>query len=213
MNHPMSTRTLATATLAALTTFPILVLALHVIQADSYDPAVQAVSELALGRAGWLMAVAFCAAGLGMLGFAALLRRILPGAVVIPALVVGSGLATFVSAFVHADGETDSTVHGQVHQAMGLISIALVVVAMFACIPRFRREPAWRSFARPTLAWAVSAVGAFMLVPALGPDRFGVAQRIFFLVWLSWPIVVVARARSGAARIESPGPALSPAHG
>jgi hypothetical protein len=198
-HHRLSTSSLTTATLAALATFPMLVLVLHLIQRGSYDPVLMAVSELALGRAGWLMAVAFVAAAVGMFGFAMLLRRILPGSIVAPGLVLLSGLCSGVSAFVHTDGETAPTsVHGEVHQAMGLASFALVVVAMFVCSVQFRRNPAWRRFALPTLVWALCTVGAFFLVPVLGSDRFGVAQRIFLAVWLSWPITVTARARRAA---------------
>jgi hypothetical protein len=198
-HHRLSTSSLTTATLAALATFPILVLVLHLIQRNSYDPVSMAVSELALGRAGRLMAVAFCAAAAGMFGFAVLLGRILPGSVVAPGLVTLSGLCSAVSAFAHADAETAPTsVHGEVHQAMGLASFALVVVAMFVCSVQFRRAPAWRRFALPTLVWGLCTVGAFFLVPVLGSDRFGVAQRIFLAVWLSWPIAVTARARRAA---------------
>jgi hypothetical protein len=212
-HHRLSTHSLTTVTLAALATFPILVLALHLIQRGSYDPVSMAVSELALGRDGWLMAVAFSAAAVGMFGFAALLRRILPGSVVVPGLAILSGVSSGVSAFVHTDGETArASLHGAIHQAAGLASFALVVVAMFICAVRFRRVPAWRGWALPTLLWALGTVGAFFLVPVLGPDRFGVAQRIFLAVWLSWPITVVMVARRTAVPAGRTS-ALEPAEG
>jgi hypothetical protein len=43
----------------------LLVLVLHGVQADRYHPLSQAVSELALGQDGWLMAIAFCSLGTG----------------------------------------------------------------------------------------------------------------------------------------------------
>ena len=49
-DRPLSIRALATLTLAGLVTWPVLVVLLHLIQRGSYDPASQAVSELALGR-------------------------------------------------------------------------------------------------------------------------------------------------------------------
>jgi hypothetical protein len=214
-HHRLSTTLVTTATLAAMATFPILVLVLHLIQRNSYDPVLMAVSELALGRDGWLMAVAFCGAAAGMFGLAILLRRILPGSVVVPGLVILSGLCSAVSAFVHTDAETAPTsVHGEVHQAMGLASFALVVVAMFVCSVQFRRNPASRRFALPTLVWALCTVGAFFLVPVLGDNRFGVAQRIFLAVWISWPIAVATRARRAAAVSTSPvsRPLGEPAH-
>lgn len=89
---------------------------------------------------------------------------------------------------------------------MGLASFVLVIVAMFVCSARFRRVPAWRGFALPTLVWALCAVGAFMLVPALGPDRFGIAQRVFLAVWIGWPLTVAARARATSAGADRAAP-------
>jgi hypothetical protein len=211
MTHRLSTRSLTTGTLVALAIFPIIVVVLHLIQRNSYDPVLMAVSELALGRGGWLMAVAFCSSAVGMLGFAVVLRRILPGSVVVPGLAVVSALGSAVSAVAHADGETaPASLHGAIHQAAGLTSFATVVIAMFVCAVRFRRDPVWRSFSLPTLLWALCAVAAFLLVPALGPDRFGVAQRIFLVVWLAWPITLVVRVRRMASPTGHPG-ALLPA--
>jgi flagellar biosynthesis protein FliR len=89
---------------------------------------------------------------------------------------------------------------------MGLASFALVTAAMFVCSVQFRRNPAWHRFALPTLVWALCTVGAFFLVPVLGSDRFGVAQRVFLAVWLSWPMAVAVRARrmAGPAVVTSP---------
>ena len=200
IRRPLSTRALATLTLAGLATFPVLVVLLHLIQRGSYDPAAQAVSELALGRAGWLMAVAFTAAGLGVLGFAGLIRRTDPGAVAVPVLAVVSGIATMLAAVVRADPENVSTTHGNVHQLLGIVSFLTLVVAMFLCARRFRRSELWRPWAAPTLVWGVVAVAAFLLVPTdlLGADHFGIAQRIFLIVWLSWPITLTAHARRHA---------------
>ncbi len=208
-DRPLVPRPLATLTLAGLATFPVLVVLLHLIQRGSYDPASQAVSELALGRAGWLMAVAFPAAGLGVLGFAALLRRTDPGAVAAPVLAVVSGIATVLAAVFRADPEDASTTHGAIHQLLGVASFALLVAAMFVCARRFRRVALWRPWARPTLLWAALAVAAFLLVPTnlLGADHFGIAQRIFLVVWLSWPITLTAYARRRTAdRAAAPVP-------
>jgi hypothetical protein len=193
----LSTRALATTTLAGLAAFPVLVVVLHVIQRGSYDPASQAVSELAVGRAGWLMAVAFPASGLGLLGFAALIRRTDPGAVAVPVLATVSAATTTLSAVFRADPEAASTTHGAVHQILGVVSFVLLTVAMFVCARRFGRTRLWGPWARPSLVWGLAATATFLLVPfqVLGADHFGIAQRIFLAVWLSWPITLSAYAR------------------
>ncbi len=63
------------AIIGAATTlvFPVLVVALQVIQRRDYHPVRQAMSELALGRDGWLMAIAFCSLAVG----SALLARLM----------------------------------------------------------------------------------------------------------------------------------------
>src|ERR1700694_4596417 len=110
MNHyPVSTRALATTTLAGMATLPLLVVVLHLIQRGHYHPLSQTVSELALGRDGWLLAIAFCAAGTGMLFFAILLSRTVAGSVVAPALIAISAMLTFVSAAFHADGNATTS--------------------------------------------------------------------------------------------------------
>ena len=207
MSYPrLSTRTLATMTLAGLATFPLLVTALHVIQRDTYDPVSQAVSELALGRSGWLMAIAFPASGLAMASFGVLIRRTDPGAVAVPVLAVVSGVCSVLAAVFRADPENASTVHGAVHQFLGLGSFLTVIAAMFVCARRFRRVEMWQRFATPSLLWALASCATFLLVPVLGADRFGLAQRLVLVVWLSWPISLAAHARQAAAAAAVPLP-------
>lgn len=196
-DRPLSTRALTTLTLAGLATWPVLVVLLHVIQRGSYNPASQAVSELALGRAGWLMAVAFPAAGLGILGFSALIRRTDPGAVAVPVLGIISAIATMLAAVFRADPENGTTAHGTIHQLLGVVSFVTLVAAMFVCARRFRRVDLWRRWAVPSLVWGIAGIATFLLVPTnlLGEDHFGVAQRIFLTVWLSWPITLAVYAR------------------
>ena len=62
-----SSASLPLAAFATTAVFPFLVVVLHFVQLGHYHPLRQAVSELALGRAGWLMAIAFCAIGIGSL--------------------------------------------------------------------------------------------------------------------------------------------------
>jgi hypothetical protein len=200
--YAVSTRSLAARALAGMATFPVIVVVLHVIQRGHYHPLTQAVSELALGRDGWLMAIAFCAAGTGTLCLAILLRRTVASAVVAPALLAISALPTFVSAAFHADGDAKTTLHGQIHQTAGIVSFVLVIVAMFVARRGFRRNPGWHRLARPTLVWGCCAVVAFFLFPVFGNAYFGVAQRILIGTCFSWLIAVAAYARLSAVSAE-----------
>jgi hypothetical protein len=192
---PLSTRSLAAGSFAGLAAFPVTVVALNLIQRGRYHPVRQAMSELALGRDGWLMTIAFCAMGLGTVLLALLLRRAV-GALVAPLLLTAAGLLDFVSASFHTDPDNvTATVHGRIHDTAGIATFALFVVAIFAATRSFRRHAAWRPFASPTLAWAVCAVGTFFLIPALGDAHFGLAQRIFVATWLSWSLAAAAYAR------------------
>jgi Protein of unknown function (DUF998) len=184
------------AAIGGVSTFAAIVVALQVVQRGAYHPVADAVSVLALGRAGALMAVAFCALAVAALGLAAALRR--SPARVAPRLLAASGLLTFVSAFVHADPPSAvvSSTHGQIHQLVGLITFVLLVAAMFSAARPFRRDPAWRPLAAPTLAWAAVAVVAFLVAMRVGGADFGLAQRAFLVTCLSWVVTIAWHARS-----------------
>src|SRR5690348_10609811 len=143
----MTRPNLARAAVALISAFPLLVLVLHGVQAGDYHPLSQAVSELALGRDGWLMAIAFCSLGTGTLFLAAMLRRLDTPPRVAPYLIAASGLLSYVSAFVHADGPHGSTTHGQIHQTVGIATFVLMISGMFALIRPFRRYHLFCNFA------------------------------------------------------------------
>jgi hypothetical protein len=200
----LSNRSLANAALAGLATFPLIVVALHVVQRGHYHPLSEAVSVLALGRAGWLMWIAFCAAGTGLLCLAVLHRRLVQGSRVAPALLAFAALLAYVSAVFHADPENAirTSVHDEIHQIAGLVSFVSIIVAMFISSRLFRRDPRWQRLARPTLVWAICAVAALVLIPFLGDALFGLGQRIFICTWLTWAIAASLHARALAAATE-----------
>jgi hypothetical membrane protein len=198
----IQTRSLATVALTGLTVFPVIVLALHVIQRHTYHPMSDAISDLALGRDGWLMAIAFCAAATGMLCLAIVLRRTVPNTVVVPALVAICSLLTYISAAFHADGGAKTTLHGEIHQTAGITTFVLLIVAMFVASRRFRRDPAWQRLARPTLLWGFATLAAFFLIPTLSDAYFGVAQRILIGAWLTWLITLAAYARQSVVAAD-----------
>lgn len=100
----------------------------------------------------------------------------------------------FVSAFAHADGNNRTTTHGQIHQAVGIATFILMIVAMFSLVRAFRRDSAWSLLAKPTLIWAFAGINGFILAPIGGNAYFGVAQRIFLGILLSWQLTLAVHA-------------------
>ena len=193
------------AAVATTAVFPLVVVVLQIVQAGHYHPLRQAVSELALGRAGWLMAIAFCSIGTGSLLVALVLRQIVTHPRVGPALLAVAGLLSFVSAFVHADGSGPTTTHGRIHQFVGIATFILILAAMFSLVRALRGTPTWGRLATPTLAWAFTAVTCFFLVPISGTAYFGVAQRLMLATFISWQLTVSIYAlRVGHRRQTSP---------
>jgi uncharacterized protein DUF998 len=183
---------LALLTFAFLALFPLIVIALHLVQRGQYHPLSQAVSELALGRAGWLMAIAFCSSGIGTLLLALVLRRSSARPSVAPVLLSLAGVLSFVSAFVHADpsAATTTSPHGRIHVLVGVATFLLIVAAMFSSVRAFRRSAEWLPLAMPTRVWAIVSVPLFLLIPLAGDAHFGLAQRAFLSVLFAWPLTV-----------------------
>jgi hypothetical membrane protein len=207
---PLSTRTLATGALVGFAIFPIVVVLLNIVQRNNYSTLHQAMSELALGRGGWLMNAAFLAMGAGTLLLALTLKRCLPGMRVVPVLLAVAGILDVVSAIFHTNGNRPATTHSQIHMAAGISTFILFVVAIFLSSRSFRDDPAWQRLARPTLVWGIVAVITFFLIPILGNTYFGLAQRIFAASWISWAIVIAlhARALTPAAKRAAEGVAI-----
>jgi hypothetical protein len=199
----MSNRQVATTACACVAVFPAVVVSLNLIQHATYDPKVQAISELALGRGGALMVVAFLSLGSGIALLAHLLGRTCArGREVRWMLYVAAVLGGAISAFFHTDltGQP-ATTHGTIHDDAGLAAFLIILISMYAASRLFRRETFWRAFAAPTLVWAVAATGAFFLFPAL-PAHFGLAQRVFVATFISWFLAASAYARRVAPPAE-----------
>jgi len=177
----------AVIAVAGLVAWPVIVIALHLVQLDNYHPSRQAVSELSRGRGGALMAVAFSALGVGTIAFAMALR-VVSSARVAPVLFIVSGICDFVSAIFRADVGDTHTTTGHIHDLTGMVTFALIIAGMFATTRPLRKLANGRKPARVTAIWAIVAVVAFFLFPLLGDSGFGIAQRTFITSWLSWLI-------------------------
>lgn len=186
------TARLALIGVATTFAFPVLVVTLQLIQRGDYHPMRQAMSELALGRDGWLMAVAFCSLAVGSALLAWLMHE-LTGARAATILLGASAALTVVSAFVHTDGDTaKSTLHGQIHQGAGILTFISIIVAMFLLAPRLRERPDWRRLGTVTRVTAIAGIPAFFLVPALGQAHLGLAQRVLVGLLVTWNVFAQA---------------------
>lgn len=194
-----SDRRLARSATLSLALFPTVVVVLNLVQRRDYHPTVQAISELALGSGGAAMVVAFLGLGLGVTLIGVVVHRRAPGERAVPALLwLFALLAGPMSGFFHTDRSgTAATWHGRVHDDSGIAAFVLVLVTMWVAWVRFRRRDALRALAAPTLVGALLGTPAFFLVPLLG-GHFGLAQRVYVAVFVTWFVVLSIRLAAGA---------------
>lgn len=196
---PWSSRRVADLAIVLLATFPVTVLALNLVQLGHYDVVSDAVSLLALGTGGAAMNAAFFALGIGIALVAWMLRRSVRKAATGPALLVLAAVAAVASGVFHTNANgTPATTESNIHTVVGITVFLTMVTAMYVFAWRFRRDPRWRSFATPTLYWAIAGTVTFFLIPVAGDSRFGLAQRLHIATWLSWLLITAIRTRHHA---------------
>ena len=213
--HRQPTRTLAVATGAFILAYPILVVAANVVQRDSYDLASEAMSNLALGRAGWLMTLAFISLGIGNLLAAACVRRLAPRAIVGPALLMASACTTLLSAVFQTDADgAPTTLHGTIHIALGIGSFVLVIASMTACSVTYLRAGSRRGLGTASAVWAAAELGAIVVTFLVPSSLFGIAQRAILAVAISWLLTTcVVAFRSAGPVAASDRPSAVPSFG
>lgn len=196
----ISTRTLASVSAAATAVFPVVVITLNVVQRHHYDPVKQAISELALGRGGAAMAVAFCSLAVGIATLAVVIARRSRRARVVPAILgVAAVLAGPMSAAFHTDlTGAPTTLDGTIHNDAGLTAFLLLLTAMVISTLTFARDRFWRGHVVATRILAVAGAIAFFLIPGLGTDHFGVSQRLFVGSFVCWLFLTALRGRAEA---------------
>jgi len=186
----------ATAALACLVAFPIAVALVQLVQPDDYAPLSHPMSELALGNAGVVMGLAFCAMGAGTVLVASVLRSTVQRMRVTPVLLLVAGVLDLVAGVFRTNASgTPPTAVSNVHALAAVSVFLLMMAAMFASYRSMRRDLHWSGFAPWSLAWAALSVPAFLLMPILGENLYGLSQRIFVGLFLTWLITVALIAR------------------
>jgi len=176
-----------------------------------YRPLAMFVSELSLGPRGWIQIASFILYGASFLVFARGMTRELRGAGA--SMLWGFGAALILAGvFVMDPNGTpppERTIHGRVHGLSGAYVFLGWPVCLFLLARAFRKDPAWRPYAAPTLLAAlVTAVLLVALtyasqeiqsgrsVPGL---QVGLIQRAHIFTWLAWQFGAARRLRAPTA--------------
>jgi hypothetical membrane protein len=173
--------------------FLAIVALLHALEPETNDTG--AISEYALGDYGWLMNIAFIAAGLGFAALALLLFEALQqsrGARAAEALLLIAALGWILLGAGNIDREgADATWHGVVHGIGFFLASPASLVAMFVLARLLRKDPSWTALGRLTRWAAVVALLAFVL--AFMDVVEAVTFRLFVAVLLGWVMFASAR--------------------
>jgi hypothetical protein len=164
-----------------------------------YDPVSQSISLLANAPLGWLQTLAFVAGGLLGLAWAAGLSSVLGASPRQRALVLGLLLLQAAISFGFALLPTDPegvprTTVGALHLLDFYLYSVTMPLTLLALGLVMRRDPRWRSVARPSLAAAGLVLVATLLVPATvdGPlsPWLGLLERLYVAIPSLWQIGV-----------------------
>jgi len=164
------------------------------------------ISELVLGRYGWVQTVAFVISGLGVIGLAYAIYRLTSGArgsILGPLLIGIYGFGAVVVAIFPTD-RIDSradvysqSVVGWIHGLTAFVCFLCVLLGMFVLTWTFSRLVRWRSL----VVWSAILAGAalaLMFVQREGP-WVGLMQRLLTTSISVWLLLVAHRVRSIAS--------------
>lgn len=202
---------LATLALAGLLLFSLAVVVSQLLRAD-LGPAVNFLSEYAIGAYGFVMTAGFAILGVGILLLTAGLWRYgaatRSGKAGIVLLGVAGVAMLGVAVFPAEVDPVEPSLIAQLHDLMAFIHFLSVTVGALLVARSFRRDARWHPYARSEVALAVASLAALTLffityplqtgveptVPALR-SVIGISQRaLIFLIWL-WLTVTTARLR------------------
>ncbi len=176
-----------------------------------YDPVQRTISELAVGRYGFLQISAFVALGLSLLALPAGLWRRLRSTLVTRAglcLIAVGGIASFVAAAFPTDlrDAAVATVSGQIHATIAGAGYACLITAMLLLSLHFRGDLRWRPIHLPASVLTLAGIAALLSMAAVGnSDIAGLVQRLMVVPLLSWVMLTGVQAMrvSAAGRREA----------
>lgn len=161
------------------------------------------ISELVLGRYGFVQTIAFLIAGFGTLGLAFAIRKLtadVRGSFIGSLLIGVYGAGAILEAVFPTDRiDSPSDVlslspTAPVHVMAALLSFLCVSVGMFIFAWMFRWEARWRSL----LTWMAILPGAALALLIVSGESpwVGIMQRLFVTTIAAWLILVALRVRS-----------------
>jgi Protein of unknown function (DUF998) len=205
----------ATLTVWCATLFLLCVLVLHVLRRD-VDPSSRMLSEYALGRGGWIMAVAFFSLSITFATLLVALRRHLSGAwgmlgmLALAAASVGSAMGGVFPMDPPLTPPEQYSLNGKLHGvAFMLGGSGVLLAALFISLALWRNE-AWRGM-RQRLTWSAAAIWAvhIVLIVALvklmsgdssAEHGLGWLNRALVASWLFWAVTLAGASRDAAVR-------------
>lgn len=165
------------------------------------------ISELVLGRYGFIQTSAFLIGGLGTLGVAVAIRGTTVGTKgsIVGSLLLGiNGLAMVLVSFIPTD-RIDSAADlsslsttGVLHITLAIIAFLAIIVAMFVLTWTFIRKARRQSSARWLMFFPAGALALFF-VQAQGP-LVGLMQRLLVTIMAIWLILAALKVRSFVAQ-------------
>lgn len=196
----------------AAAVFVVLLAVLHFIKPE-FDPSWRMVSEYAIGRYGWVMALAFLSISLsGVALFAAIRTQIsTTGGKIGLALLLVCGIAIASAAIFTADPMTatkdELTTHGNLHGLSAMIGIPGMTIAAILVSRGLVRNPLW-SPSRKSILWSAHLIWISLVLMILiiavtlpqnggkfGPDVFiGWPNRIMMIAYCAWLMSVARQA-------------------
>lgn len=203
----------ATLTPWCVTLFLICVLVLHAIRRD-LDPSSRMLSEYALGRGGWIMAVAFLSLSLTFATLLVTLRRHLAGPwgvlamLALAAAAIGSAMGGIFPMDPPLTPPEQYSLSGKLHGvAFMLGGPGALLAALFVSLA-LRRQAAWQG-ARNRLAWSAALVWAIhiaftvAIVKLMSGDSsvehfVGWLNRALVASWLVWAVALARASRDAA---------------
>jgi hypothetical protein len=171
------------------------------------------ISELVLGRFGFVQTAAFLVAGVGIVGLAFAIYQLTQdswrsriGSLLIALYGAGAIIAAIfpTDRIDSASDVWSQSTTGTIHIVVALISFLCVIPGMYLLTWHFFGEARWRRITSWWMMLFPSAALALLFIQSEGP-RVGLNQRLFVAVVSAWLILVALKVRSIAGSEERAG--------